>query len=495
MLPLEILYLLSAALLAAYGFNSVLHTWLFWRHQNQKRDASLGDGTDQSSAPIADITEYPMVTIQLPIYNERHVTKRLIEAAIAMDWPRERLQIQVLDDSTDDTTEIVAAVLAQYTDPAIQVEHVRRPDREGYKAGALQYGMTSALGEFIVIFDADFIPSPDFLRHTIPCFTESDVGCVQTRWGHINPKTSPLTQAQALGIDGHFGIEQYVRDQIGAFLNFNGTAGVWRRACMEEAGGWQGDTLTEDLDLSYRAQLCGWRVAYQSDVIVPAELPVQVDAFKRQQFRWAKGSLQTAMKLLRQLWRSDEPRWRKLLGTLHLTNYMVHPLMVLNLVLLLPMTFSQSILLHIAPFLTTAAIGPPLMYWMAMRSRASETLWEKVRQLAVLMALGTGLSINNSKAAYEAFAGIYSEFKRTPKFAVTSQRTHWQGSTYALPRNPIVWIELFLALYATGLLVYCIVAGIWWMVGWVFLYAGGYGYISGLAFLQSWQVRMSRKAV
>ncbi|MEM7536604.1 MAG: glycosyltransferase [Chloroflexota bacterium] len=517
MLPLEILYFLSAVMLAAYGFNSAFLTWLFWRYKQQSSQESC-EQTDASQNQLSpqdtDTSTFPMVTVQLPIYNERHVTKRLIEASVALDWPADRLQVQVLDDSTDDTTEIVAGVLmdiqTKQTGKTIcGIEHVRRPTREGYKAGALAYGMDTAKGEYIVIFDADFVPTSSFLRQTIPYFADATIGCVQTRWGHINPTTSPLTQAQALGIDGHFRVEQYVRDQLGAFLNFNGTAGVWRRTCMEDAGGWEGDTLTEDLDLSYRAQLRGWRMVYQPDVVVPAELPVQVDAFKRQQFRWAKGSFQTAIKLLRQVWSANEPTWRKALGTLHLTNYLVHPLMLLNLLLLLPMTSSQSIFLKIAPFLTTAAIGPPIMYWTALtfrdfsgfpdaagprgKQRTGETLWSKIRQLGILMALGTGLSINNTRAVYEAVAGVYSEFKRTPKFAVTSRSTNWQSSTYALPRNPIVWIELALSCYATWLLVYCIAAGIWWMVGWVFLYAIGYGYISGLAFLQSWQLRMARK--
>ncbi len=500
MLVIELLYLLSAMALAAYGFNSILHCWLYWRWRrdvdtNQKEQTPSADQTGEQLVTL------PMVTVQLPIYNERHVTSRLIDAVLALDWPADRLQIQVLDDSTDDTTQVVAATIARHWESDIDIQHVRRESRAGFKAGALEHGMKSAVGEFIAIFDADFIPTTNFLKQTIPSFARESVGCVQARWGHVNPKTSMLTEAQALGIDGHFQIEQYVRDRMGAFLNFNGTAGVWRRSCMDAVGGWEHDTLTEDLDLSYRAQLGGWSIVFLPDLLVPAELPVQVDAFKRQQFRWAKGSLQTAIKVLKRVWNADEPRWRKVLGTLHLTNYMVHPFMVINLLLLLPISSSQSVVLHIAPLLTTAAIGPPLMYWITMGTK-SATPWQKLRRLAILMALGTGLSLNNTKAAFEALTGIDSEFKRTPKFAInantaasTPDQSAWHESTYALPRNPMVWLELLFAIYAAYLFVYCIQIGVWWILFWILMYAIGYGYIAAVAFYQSWQVRYAQSAL
>lgn len=495
MLILELLYFLSTALLAIYGMNTFLHTWLYWRqHQNAIASATKPGFSPPQHSNSSLTAPYPRVTVQLPIYNERHVVTRLIEAAANLDWPADRLQIQVLDDSTDDTRQMIAAELARYTHKGIQLVHVRRPDRRGFKAGALQYGLTRVTGEFIAIFDADFVPPGDFLKKTLPTFADETVGCVQTRWGHINPHTSRLTEAQALGIDGHFIVEQQIRHTIGAFLNFNGTAGVWRRQCMVDAGGWQGDTLTEDLDLSYRAQLRGWRIAYLSDVIVPAELPVQIDAFKRQQFRWAKGSLQTAMKLFGALWRAPRPLWLKLMGTLHLTNYAVHPLMVLNLLLILPMTFSHSWVLYLAPFFTLTAIGPPLMYWTAMKVQAVPQA-TRLRRLTTLLALGTGLSVNNTRAAIEAIGRIQSEFKRTPKFAITNEQTRWQTSSYALPRDPTAWIELCLALYAIGLLGYSIIAGIWWMVLWLILYAGSYSYIAYLAFMQAWQMRAVRSTL
>ncbi|MCI0394544.1 MAG: glycosyltransferase [Chloroflexi bacterium] len=481
MILLEGLYLFNVALLAAYGLNCLLHTWLYWR---------LARRPVPPAGETAGPAEAPMVTVQLPVYNERYVVGRLIKAAVRLEWPAERLHIQVLDDSTDETGRLVAAGLARHAGQSIRLEHVRRPERQGFKAGALQQGLKTAGGEFIAIFDADFIPPPDFLQKTIPCFDPArggaDVGCVQVRWGHLNAASSALTQAQALGIDGHFMVEQAARAAAGAFMNFNGTAGVWRRACLEAAGGWQGDTLTEDLDLSYRAQLAGWRIVYQPEVVVPAELPVQVDGFKRQQFRWAKGSIQTAMKLTGRLWRARQPWWRKVLGTLHLTNYVIHPLMVLNLLLTLPLSWSNSPLLRLAPFFMLSAAGPPVMYWAAMRAQK----WPRqvcLGRLLVLVMIGTGLSLNNSRAVLEAVLGIPSAFKRTPKFAVAGREPVWQASAYALPRDPTAWLELALALYAWGLLAWSSSRGIWWLFFWLLLYAGGYTYIAGLAFWQSWQ--------
>jgi hypothetical protein len=261
---------------------------------------------------------------------------------------------------------------------------------------------------------------------------------------------------------------------------------------MTAAGGWQGDTLTEDLDLSYRAQIQGWQILYQPEVVVPAELPVQIDAFKRQQFRWAKGSIQTALKLLGSFWRTRQPLWLKLLGTLHLTNYTVHPLMLLNLLLTLPMTFSDSPFLRLTPLFTLSAIGPPLLYWTAMQQGRSLPLLARLGRLALLIAVGTGLSVNNSQAVFEAIGHIHSDFKRTPKFAVTDRSAQWQHSAYALPRNPTAWLELLLAGYAAGLLIWVILTGIWWLIPWLLLYAGGYSYVAGLAFGQAWQTRAMR---
>ncbi|NIO72790.1 MAG: glycosyltransferase, partial [Anaerolineae bacterium] len=339
----EVLYALCVVLLSLYGFNSLVLTWLYLRHRH--------DPIPVPSPP----DEWPHVTVQLPIYNELHTVERLLNAAAGLDYPRDRLEIQVLDDSTDATSRVAARTVALLRRQGIDVIHISRPDRTGFKAGALAAGLAEAKGELIAIFDADFLPPPDFLQRVVPHFADPIVGCVQTRWGHLNRDYSLFTQAQALGVDGHFVVEQTARSRAGLFINFNGTAGIWRRTCIGDAGGWQGDTLTEDLDLSYRAQLRGWQIGYVPDVVVPAELPAQISGFKRQQARWAQGSIQTALKLLGPLLRSDQPWSVKLEGVVHLTGYLVHPLMLLVVLLTLPMSFSRSWVLAAAPWLVIAA--------------------------------------------------------------------------------------------------------------------------------------------
>jgi cellulose synthase/poly-beta-1,6-N-acetylglucosamine synthase-like glycosyltransferase len=487
MLVLEIIYLLNGILLAAYGLNSLILTWL-----GHRWDAPGGPARSDGNISPAN---FPRVTVQLPVYNERYVVGRLIDSVLQLTWPSDRLQIQILDDSTDETQHIIAQLVKRYQlgEGAVDIRHIRRPNREHFKAGALQAGLALASGEFIAIFDADFLPNPDFLLRTIPYFKDSKVGCVQTRWGHINCDSSRLTQAEALGIDGHFMIEQSARHWSGAFINFNGTAGVWRRTCIADAGGWHGDTLTEDLDLSYRAQINGWRLTYLRDVVVPSELPVQIDAFKRQQFRWAKGSIQTAKKLLSSLWNTTQPLWLKMLGTLHLTNYAVHPLMLLNLLLTLPIALSNSHLLNIMPLFLVSTIGPPLLYWTTMRGKGLPVM-SRLGRLGLLVALGTGLSLSNSKAVAEALFHVESDFKRTPKFAVVDRSPKWQGSAYVLPRHPVVWVELLLALYALGLVGWALVSGVWWLVPWMLLYTSGFGYVAGLTFIQAWQTHGTRRS-
>lgn len=506
-----LIYVLDIALLAIYGFHSLLQTLIFAQQRRSHPAKPMTQPlavatapaasalvsswsiapTSQAMEPLANAA--PPVTIQLPIYNERHVAQRLIRAVAAMDWPANKLQIQILDDSTDDTTLQIQETLAELrATNQVVMEHHHRSDRTGYKAGALHQGLATATGEFIAIFDADFIPQPDFLQRTIPAFQAANTGCVQARWGHLNPNSSLLTRAQAVGIDGHFVIEQQVRHLMGAFLNFNGTAGIWRRASLDHAGGWQGDTLTEDLDLSYRLQLKGWRIVYLPDVIVPAELPVQLYALKRQQFRWAKGSIQTALKLWKPLWRSRQPLWRKLLASLHLTQYAVHPLMLLNLLLIWPVLLTESSLLHLTPLVTVAAIGPPLMYWITMGYQGIS--WPaRIGRLGSLLALGTGLSVNNSWAVLQALWGIESEFQRTPKFAIVNRATTWQASSYVLSGGWLVWAEVLLGLYASLILGYSIMLEQWGIMPWLMLYASGYAMVVGLTMIQAWQQRQAIK--
>lgn len=469
----ELLYAICVVLLGVYGFNSLLLTWVYLWHRH--------DPVPVHSLPA----RWPYVTVQLPIYNEMHTVERLLTAAVRLDYPRDRLEIQVLDDSADETRQIAARLVQRFRAQGIDVCHITRSDRAGYKAGALAAGLAQAQGDLIAIFDADFVPPADFLRRVVPHLTDPAVGCVQTRWGHLNREYSVFTRAQALGVDGHFLVEQTARSQAGLFINFNGTAGVWRRACIEDAGGWQGDTLTEDLDLSYRAQLCGWRIAYLPDVVVPAELPAQISAFKRQQARWAQGSIQTALKMMGPLLRSEQPRRIKLEGVIHLTGYLVHPLMLLVVLLTFPMSFSHSWVLVAAPWLMLTAVGPPLLYAVAQVADG-EGWHRRLRFLPLLVILGMGLSLSNTRAVLKALLGWSQGFQRTPKFALCAGET-WTGSAYALGGDSLVWGELALAAFALVLLA---VPGVQWgFAPWLLMYAAGFGYVAGVNLYQAYQRR------
>ena len=471
---IEILYVFSATLLAVYGYNSLVLAWLRVTRYKPIPVKKFAEGHD-----------WPTVTVQLPVYNERYVVERLIKAVGELKYPRDRLHIQVLDDSTDITSDIITAAVNNQRKRGLDIEHIQRDDRSGFKGGALEFGLSSAKGEYIAIFDADFVPQPGFLEQIMPYYQGNpQIGCLQARWGHINRETSWLTRAQANGIDGHFIIEQEVRSAKGLFLNFNGTAGVWRKACIVDAGGWHHDTLTEDLDLSFRAQLKGWQIQYIPHVIVPAELPVHINAFKRQQFRWAKGSIQTAQKLLPDLWRSSKSTIKKIEGTLHLTHYAIHPLMFFNLLITLPLISIQSPWLWILPIFLFSAFGPLLMYWIAM-GEEGQTILGRFNNLGMLLLLGMGLSLNNSLAILEALLGKQSAFLRTPKFNIDGKNITVKINEYVLPRDPYAWIEILLAVYTIGLLIYVLTLGVWSLVFWLILYASGYAYIAGMNFSQS----------
>jgi cellulose synthase/poly-beta-1,6-N-acetylglucosamine synthase-like glycosyltransferase len=477
---LEFLYLVNVGLLAIYGINALILAGLRrWRHH----PISIID-------PDAE-TEWPQVTVQLPIYNERYVVERLMNSVAALDYPRDRLQIQILDDSTDITKDIVSQLIASQQRSGIDIMHIQRSNRQGYKGGALSNGMKTVKGDFIAIFDADFIPPPDFLKRTLPYFDgDKNIGCVQTRWGHLNRENSLLTRTQANGIDGHFIIEQETKSEAGFFLNFNGTAGIWRRGCIEDAGGWHHDTLTEDLDLSYRAQLRGWKIQYLPHVMTPAELPELLSALKSQQFRWAKGSIQTAKKLLRVLWMSSQPLLVKIEGTIHLTHYAVHPLMLINLLLILPLLLSKNFILHIYPVFALAAIGPLFMYLTAMGKR-DVPLLRRLSNLLMLVLLGMGLSLNNSRAVGEALFGIQSPFKRTPKYNLHNRQSVGKHLDYLLPKGAGVWFEALMGIYALGLLLFAISLGNWGLVFWLSLISGGYAYITIISIKQSMEVKLT----
>jgi cellulose synthase/poly-beta-1,6-N-acetylglucosamine synthase-like glycosyltransferase len=431
------------------------------------------------------LQEWPPVTIQLPIFNEKYTVERLLRAVTRLDYPADRLQIQVLDDSTDDTRDLLARLVEDYKAQGLNIELIQRVDRKGYKAGALNHGMLTATGELIAIFDADFVPKPDWLKRTVPPFQNPELGCLQTRWGHTNQQYNSLTRAEALGIDGHFIVEQTVRSKNGFFLNFNGTAGLWRRACIEDAGGWQWDTLTEDLDLSYRAQMRGWKLDYLPDVVVPAELPPHVEAYKKQQFRWAKGSFQVVRKILPSVLRANLPLSVRFMALLHLTGYFVHPLMLSILLLTLPVGLLVPGAFKLFPISLIASLGPPLLYLTATATQ-HRSIFKRLRAFPLLVIVGFGLSLSTTIAVLEGLFSKGGAFIRTPKLNLTNRTKQPQNidRSYVAPLSTMVWVEIALGLYAliTGVVLAPYIG--WGIIPWMVIYMLGFFYIAGLNLIQ-----------
>jgi cellulose synthase/poly-beta-1,6-N-acetylglucosamine synthase-like glycosyltransferase len=425
---------------------------------------------------------WPHTTIQLPIYNELYVAERLIESVCRIDYPKNLLQIQVLDDSTDVTTEIAKTTVEKMKNQGFDIDYIHRTDRTGFKAGALKDGLKSAKGELIGIFDADFVPNSDFLKESVPYFVDPNVGMVQTRWSHLNSDYSLLTRAQSMGIDGHFGVEQAARAWSGLFMNFNGTAGVWRKITIEDAGGWQADTLTEDLDLSYRAQMKGWKLIFVPQVECPAEVPVTITAFKSQQHRWAKGSIQTAKKNLGKLFKSNAPIFLKIQAFLHLTHYLVHPMMILVVLTSIPMLYTHWFFyrltypIMIFTLFCLATFGPSSMYIFSQRILYRD--WKsRIRYLPFLMCLGTGIAVNNTKAVFEALFGIESGFIRTPKYGIKGKGDRWKDKRYSIPLNSVSILEFFLGLYSlTGLFMFLFFSK-YLISPFLFIYTAGFFYV------------------
>jgi cellulose synthase/poly-beta-1,6-N-acetylglucosamine synthase-like glycosyltransferase len=465
-------YIAASAGLFIYGINCYVLIALYLRRRRIMEQANVAVIAG-AAARFERPAGLPMVTTQIPIYNEANVAERALRAAAAIDYPRDRHEIQVLDDSTDETRDIVDLAAAELRAAGHRIAVVRRERRTGFKAGALAAGLETAAGEFIAIFDADFVPPTRFLRDALPFFfQDARLALVQGRWGHLNDLESPLTRAQAIAIDGHFMVEQSARTFNGLLMNFNGTGGLWRRAAIADAGGWTADTLTEDLDLSYRAQLAGWHMHYVSELEVPGELPAGLAAFKSQQFRWAKGSIQTAGKLLGRIWRSERSGWVKLQASLHLTHYAVHPLMLLTALLALPALAGVSgremgFLGAPALVMVLAIIAPNSMYLVGQRSLYPGWLW-RLRWLPALSCLGIGISASNSRAVFEAIIGRPSEFVRTPK------RGDRSAKTYAAPRTVQPWIEVGLGLYCCLSLVVFIGSGRYAVTPLLALYAAGF---------------------
>jgi len=470
------LYYLVLGLLAAYGVHRLVLVVAYLRALRRVPPAPT------------DPTSWPMVTVQVPIFNEMYVAPRLIEAVCALSYPRDRLEIQVLDDSTDETCELVEAQVERLRAAGHKIHHLMRMNRQGYKAGALAAGQAVARGELIAIFDADFVPAPDFLRRAVPHFADSGVGMVQARWGHLNRNFSLLTRIQAILLDGHFVVEHTARERSGCFFNFNGTAGIWRRQTIDEAGGWQHDTLTEDLDLSYRAQLAGWRFRYLPDLVVPAELPVEVGAFKSQQHRWAKGSIQTGRKLLGRIMRAPLPWRTKLEAFVHMTANVSYLLMVLLSMLIFPAMVLRSddrtwTLLAIDLPLFLGAMMSVLAFYVTSQHRNPKGLRRAICHLPALMGLGIGLAVNNTRAVLSGLRERGGVFHRTPKYRIEGSTGEWRSKRYRRPMNLSLAFEMVLALYFAVCLSLAIYWHMWLCLPILYLFLHGYAYmvVLGLA--------------
>jgi cellulose synthase/poly-beta-1,6-N-acetylglucosamine synthase-like glycosyltransferase len=483
-LSVMIPYFLILVILASYGLHRY---WLVYNFFKFRKNVP---------GPPPSIAEWPKVTIQLPIYNERYVIERLVEAVSRFDYPREKMQIQVLDDSTDETVEVARSCVERYQALGLDIQYHHRDNREGYKAGALGEGLKTAAGEFIAIFDADFQPSSDFLRLTVPYFVDPQVGMIQTRWTYMNMHYSALTEVETILLDGHFVIEHGSRSRRGTFFNFNGTAGVWRRVAIEDAGGWQHDTLTEDTDLSYRAQMRGWRFLYQPEIECPSELPVEMNAFKAQQARWAKGLIQTAKKILPRVMRSKQPLHVKAEAFFHLTANISYPLMILLSTMLLPAMivrfyqgWIQMLVIDLPLFLaSTCSISS--FYLTAQRTLHPKEWTRTFLYLPFVMAVGIGLAVRNSVAVIEALLGIQSEFARTPKYHIEAQGGSWLTKSYRNKSGWLPWIEIALGLYFAATVAYAIQNENYATVPFLLLFVGGYLYTGVMSIGQEYFHRL-----
>jgi cellulose synthase/poly-beta-1,6-N-acetylglucosamine synthase-like glycosyltransferase len=478
-LALLIPYFIVLILLAGYGVHRYILVYLYYKHRKNR-----------TTEPAARFSDLPRVTVQLPIFNEQYVVERLLESVIKLDYPREQLDIQVLDDSTDETMDVARSLVERYAALGSAITYHHRSNRHGFKAGALAEGLKSAKGEFIAIFDADFIVPEDFLMRTVHHFTEPNIGMVQTRWTHINRNYSFLTEVEAILLDGHFVLEHSGRARTGLFFNFNGTAGMWRRSAIDEAGGWQHDTLTEDTDLSYRAQLKGWKFIYLQDVECPAELPVEMTAFKTQQARWAKGLIQTGKKILPRVLMSDAPLHTKIEAWYHLTANISYPLMIMLSVLLLPamiIRFYQGWfqMLYIdLPLFLASTFSISSFYLVSQRELFPRTWPRALLYLPFLMALGIGLTITNTKAVIEALIGKQSAFARTPKYRVVSKQDKSRSTKYRKRLGWVPWVELLIGAYFASTIYYAVENENYITVPFLLLFVLGYWCTGLMSLLQ-----------
>lgn len=474
-----ILYFSILLILSLYGIHRYILLYLFFKYKN--RVTTPKEYFSESNLP--------KVTVQLPIYNEVYVVRRLIDAVCRLDYPKDKLEIQVLDDSTDETREIARAQVEKYQKMGFNIKYFHRESRKGFKAGALQEGLLKAEGDFIAIFDADFIPNPDFLRRTIHYFTDESIALVQARWGHINRDFSFLTKIQSILLDGHFIVEHVARNRSGRFFNFNGTAGIWRKIAIFQAGGWDGSTLAEDLDLSYRAQLLGWKFVYLPDFSVPAELPVDINGFKNQQHRWAKGSVQAAMKLLPKIMKANLPLKIKIEAFFHLTGNFTFPLMIPLAILVFPTVIIRKglglydMVAVDLPLFLFATGSFAIFYALAQKELYAD--WDRsIKYIPFVLSLGVGLSINNTIAVLEALKGKDSEFVRTPKYGIEGKDQSWLGKKYRGKRSFVPYFELAMTIYFVIVIIGAIIAEVYMTIPFLLVFFFGYVYLTYLSFFQ-----------
>ncbi|MEN6511070.1 MAG: cellulose synthase family protein [Chloroherpetonaceae bacterium] len=480
-----VFYFISLLILFSFGIHSLVLVHFLRKYDTKKTP----------EYPLPEPNKLPIATIQIPFYNEQYVAERLVRSVCSMNYPIDKLEIQVLDDSTDETQAILKKCVEEYSSQGFNIKYLHRTNRAGFKAGALKAGLEVAEGEFIAIFDADFLPNPDFLIKTIPQFTDPNVGMVQTRWEHLNEEYSYITKAQALSLDGHFAVEQYSRFKTGCFINFNGTAGIWRKSCIIDAGNWQSDTLTEDLDLSYRAQMKGWKFVYLNNVTSPAELPLDINALKTQQFRWTKGAIETARKLLPTLLKSKLPTKIKLEGIIHLTSNIVYPFILIVALLNLPVvviknyTSAYDTFYAVMSIFVLASISTFLFYTFAQQTIHHD--WRKRLLLFPLFMAGSmGFAVNNTKAVIEALIGKKSSFTRTPKVGIIGANLHQPQKTniyHARKIHKTAIVELLFALY----FVVCVGVSIYYVeiaaIPFQLMFLLGFGIVGFLSLKEAYQ--------
>jgi len=476
-----IVYFGILTVLAIYGVYRVKQVIDFWRYSRFP---------PQPKGKFSE-SQLPHITVQLPLFNEMYVIERLVKSVTEIDYPRDRLEIQVLDDSTDETVTIASTTVAEYAARGFDIRYIHRDDRTGFKAGALENGMKTAKGNLIAIFDADFVPKPDFLHKLIHHFTDPIVGCAQMRWSHINGSYNLLTRLQTIMLDGHFVVEQTTRNRSGNFFNFNGTAGIWRREAIEMSGGWQHDTLTEDTDLSFRAQLMGWRFVYLLDEEAPAEIPVEINAFKAQQRRWAKGVLQVWFKLYKRIWHAPLPLRVKLEMFFRLTGNISYPLMIVASFMQFPLLLVRynqglhQLMMLDVPLLFFSTVSVVLFYgtavWYLDKKRGMRLL-----HLPLVMGLGIGLAFSNARAVLEALAGVKSDFVRTPKYQVEkTDDESWKRKKYKRKHGWLPLLELSFALYFVLAIGYAVRMHMWGPIAFLLLFCFGYGYMGTMSLLQT----------